>query len=119
MTTGPAELLAQTPIFGSLAQQYRDQLSGYFTRHEVPPNAEIVRQGEPADALFLIESGIVGVFVRDPRLQIVRLVNQLQAPESFGETALITGAPRTATVVALEPTVLYRLGRDVFESVIY
>ncbi len=114
----PAQLLAQTPIFGALAPEYLAQLSQYFTRHEVPPNTEIVRQGEPADALFLIESGLVGVFVRDARLSIVRLVNQLGPRESFGETALITGAARSASCVALEPTALYRLSREVFDSMV-
>src|SRR5436190_17808075 len=112
------ELLAQTPMFAGLPQQYREQLGARLTRHEVGPNTEIVRQGDPADALFLIESGLVGVFVRDPKLGIVRLVNQLSPPDSFGEMALITTMVRNATCMSLEVTTVHRLGRDVFDAVI-
>jgi type IV pilus assembly protein PilB len=105
-------------MFAALPQQYREQLGARLTRHELGPNTEIVRQGDPADALFLIESGLVGVFVRDSKLGIVRLVNQLSAPESFGEMALITTMVRNATCMSLEVTTVHRLGRDVFDAVV-
>ena len=107
----PADLLAQTPLFGALPQQHREQIAARFTRHEIAPNTSIVRQGEPADALFLIEAGLVGVFVKDPRLNVVRLVNQLAAPESFGEMGLIEQAPRSATVQSDSDVTLLVLDR--------
>ncbi len=114
----PVELIAQSALFGGLTPQHREQIAAHLTRHEIPPNTEIVRQGDAADALFLIESGLVAVLVRDPRLGIVRVVQQLTAPQSFGETALITSGTRNASCLALEPTTVYRLGRDVFDTVV-
>ncbi len=114
----PSELLAQTQLFGSLPPQHRDQIAARLTRHEIAANTSIVRQGEPADALFLIEAGLVGVFLKDQKLGVVRLVSQLTAPESFGEMGLITGGPRNASCMALEPTVVHRLSREVFDAVI-
>lgn len=113
----PVELLAQTPFFAGLTPQYREQLATRLTRHEIPANTDIVRQGDAADALFLIEVGLVGVFVRDVRLGIVRILHQLAPPECFGEMALMTGSS-TATYTTLEPTIVYRLGREVFDAVV-
>jgi len=108
--------LALSAMFANFPAVHREQLASRLTRHEYPPGTEIVRQGETGDALYLIESGVVGVFVRDEMVGI-RLVSQLGARQSFGEMALITGAPRSATCTALETTVAYRLSRDVFEAV--
>ena len=58
------------------------------------------------------------MFVRDARLSIVRLVNQLGPRESFGETALITGAPRRATVTATSDVVVARGDLDDFHRVL-
>ena len=113
----PNDLLAQNPLFSSLSPQHREQIAARLTRHEIAPNTAIVRQGDPADALFLIESGLVGVFVKDNRLGMTRLVHQLEAPESFGEMALVTAGPRNASCTALEHTVVQRLGREVFDAV--
>jgi type II secretory ATPase GspE/PulE/Tfp pilus assembly ATPase PilB-like protein len=114
----PAELIGQSPLFAGLAPQLREQIAAHFTRHELPPNTEIVRQGDPADALFLIEAGLVAVLMRDQKLGIVRLVDQLTSPQSFGEAALITSGTRSATCMTLEPTVVHRLGRDVFDAAV-
>ena len=60
MPPTPSELLAQTTLFSALPPQHQEQIAARMTRHEIAPNAPIVRQGEPADALFLIEAGLVG-----------------------------------------------------------
>ncbi len=114
----PAALLVQNALFSSLDRMHVEQLAPHFTRHEIPAQTEIVRQGAPGDSLFLIESGVVGVYHRDAKLGIVQLVAQLEAPESFGEMALVTGEARTATCVALEPVVAYRLASELFHAVV-
>jgi type II secretory ATPase GspE/PulE/Tfp pilus assembly ATPase PilB-like protein len=113
----PNDLLAQNALFTSLSPQHREQIAARLTRHEIAPNTAIVRQGDPADALFLIESGLVGVFIKDSRLGMTRFIHQLEAPESFGEMALVTQQARNASCTALEHTVVHRLGREVFDAV--
>jgi len=113
----PTDLLAQNALFSGLSPQHRDQIASRLTRHEIAPNTAIVRQGDPADALFLIEAGLVGVFVKDNRLGMTRLIHQLEAPESFGEMALVTAQPRNASCTALEHTVVHRLGKEIFDAI--
>jgi type II secretory ATPase GspE/PulE/Tfp pilus assembly ATPase PilB-like protein len=115
--TALPELLVQTPLFADFQPRHVEQLAQRMTRHDYATNADIVRQGEPGDALYIIESGLVGVFVRDERTGVVRMVSQLGPRQSFGEMAVITTTPRIATCTALEPTVVHRLAREVFDAV--
>jgi len=62
-----------------------------------------VHEGEPADAMYLIAGGRLGVWVGDRR------VRTLHAGEFFGELALLRASPRTATVRAEGPVSLLRL----------
>jgi type IV pilus assembly protein PilB len=112
------DLLAASPLFSGLATQHRDQLAAHLTRHTYAANTTIVRQGDPGDALYILESGAVGVVRRDPSLGIAQLVATLEPPEAFGEMALVTGEPRSATCTALEETVAHRLTREVFQAVV-
>lgn len=112
------ELLLQNPICSSLPPLHLDQVAARLTKQECAVGAEIVRQGEPGDALYLIESGAVGVFRRDPKLGIVQLMARLEAPEAFGELSLLTREPRIATCTALEPTVVWRLESRVFLALV-
>jgi CRP-like cAMP-binding protein len=71
----PGELLLRNPIFKDLAELHRDQIAEHLTRHEFPASVEVARQGQPGDALYLIESGSVGVFRKDPQIGLVRMLN--------------------------------------------
>ena len=64
----------------------------------------IVRQGEPGEHAYVIVSGRCEVTVAEGGGQSVRRV--MGPGEPFGETALLSPGPRTATVTALEPTVV-------------
>jgi CRP-like cAMP-binding protein/cytochrome P450 len=61
------------------------------------PGAVIIRQGDPADRFFVLASGRVEVVHRTTAGH-EHVVNQLEAGEWFGETGLLLGAPRSATV---------------------
>jgi CRP-like cAMP-binding protein len=74
----------------------------------VEPGESIIREGEAGDRFYLIADGSVEV-TSDGELLAVR-----GAGDHLGEIALVLDVPRTATVTAVEPTLLYRLGREVF-----
>jgi type IV pilus assembly protein PilB len=73
-------------------------------RREYVPQQTIVREGGPGDAAFLVVSGRVAVRHKDLESGVEFLLAELGPGQMFGEVALLTGKPRTATVVALEPT---------------
>ena len=79
------------------------------------PGEVIVRQGDPGDHFYLIVSGTVEV-VRERSSGAQTVLAQLGPGEYFGETALLTGGRRTATVRCLTPVDVLALGRDDFAS---
>jgi type IV pilus assembly protein PilB len=91
----------------SAAPSFKDvlaRLAPRMRRREFAPRAVIVREGSTDDSAFLVLSGRVAVRRKDPDSGIEFLLAELGEGEMFGEMALLTRKPRTASVVALEPT---------------
>lgn len=71
----------------------------------------IMNEGDPGTSMFLIADGHVEVFTRD--IAGLPLVLATLGPgEFFGEVAMMTGRPRTATVVALDRVTVIETSRD-------
>ena len=72
----------------------------------------IIRENEPGDTFFLIESGAANVLKRGRRQAT------LKAGDFFGEVALVTAEPRSATVGAVADTTVLTLSREAFEAIL-
>jgi small-conductance mechanosensitive channel/CRP-like cAMP-binding protein len=75
----------------------------------------IVREGDKGDSLFIIRSGIVEVVATNSEGNQVH-IRDLSRPAFFGEMALMTGEPRTATVRARTDAELLELDHDGFSE---
>lgn len=71
----------------------------------------VVKEGDPGHSMFVVLEGRVAV-AREAEGREPVIVEQLGAGEFFGELALLTGAPRTASVVALEDAVVLELSQS-------
>lgn len=78
----------------------------------------LFEQGEDADALYALVTGSIGISTRDPRTGASRRIAYLRPPDTVGEMALLSPAPRSATATALRETHLLQLTRRSFERVI-
>jgi cAMP-dependent protein kinase regulator len=76
----------------------------------------VVSQGEPGDSLFLVTTGTVKAWVRNREGRYV-LVRRLGDGDFFGEISVLTGSPRTATVVAATPCELLELDRGTLDGI--
>ena len=76
--------------------------------------APIVREGEPADALYVLVSGSVDVTARGEAGGEEHPLRTMPAGSYFGEIGLLEGIPRTATVTAAERCELLRIDGDAF-----
>ncbi len=95
-----------------------EQIAARLKRVEYAVGQDLIKQGEPADGLYIVESGLVGVFVQDADFGHRIEIAQLGPKESIGELALITGEKRSATCTALMKTVAHKLDRQVFEAIL-
>jgi NTE family protein len=75
----------------------------------------LCRQGEPGDSLFLIDSGLIEVWLETSAG--TRLVRRLRQGDIVGEMALLTGEPRSAHVIANVPSSVLELDAQTFASI--
>ena len=80
------------------------------------PGETIVHEGEPGTSLFLIEDGTVEVHTNDPAGRPLVLA-QLGPGEFFGEVAVLSGKPRTATIEATTAVSAIEISREDIESI--
>jgi CRP-like cAMP-binding protein len=111
-------VLSQVPLFSGLPPEACDRLEAQVSRRDYPPQTVIVKEGGAGDAAFVILNGLVAVRRRDKDSGLEFTLTELKPGEMFGEMALLTGKPRTATVVALEPTTCAVRERANFEQVL-
>jgi CRP-like cAMP-binding protein len=82
----------------------------HFRRGEV-----LFHEGDPGDALFIVASGAVKVVVPSEEGEEAILAT-LKRGDFLGELALLDGAPRSASAIALEATDALTLPRDQFRA---
>jgi MFS family permease len=101
-------LLRSLPLFAPLALATVENLASRLIPVSVAPGDELIRQGDHGDRFYVIAEGHVAVECDgEPR--------RVEGPgEFFGEIALLRDTPRTATVHAVEPGLLYALERETF-----
>jgi len=91
-------------------------LRTYLERVELPDGAVLIRQDEPPDDVFVLESGRLSVEMVTAEGIRMRL-RSVNAGVVVGEVALYTGVPRTADVVAETPSVVLRLSKASIERI--
>lgn len=96
--------LAATDIFSMLSEQALGALAACTELRIYGTGELLVRQGDTDDSLFIIRRGRVRVDVYHDNGQGAITVNRLEQGDFFGEMALLTGAPRGATVIAESDT---------------
>jgi voltage-gated potassium channel len=96
------DLVAKVPFFHHIGASVIAEVARMLRPRDYPAGAVIVRRGEPGDCMFFVAEGEVEIQLRPEALY-------LGAGQFFGELALLTGAPRNATVVAAQACTLLTL----------
>src|SRR5919204_2082182 len=107
------ELLEQAPLFSVLHPNDLRVLASRFHPVRYTRGEVIFREGEPAERLFLIDSGRVKLSIASPGGQEL-LIGVLGRGQIFGELAVIDRGPRAMDARAMEDTRVYALESDVF-----
>jgi CRP-like cAMP-binding protein len=102
------EALRGVPLFQELADEEISLLASRCAEHRLGPRETVFEEGDPADGLYVIESGAVSIVRRSVGQPEQRLA-RLGSGGFFGEMGLLDGGIRNATAVTSEPTVLLQV----------
>jgi len=101
------------PTVESLDALGLSDLEANFEWYGISSGTILFREGDAAHDAFMLVAGRLGAYVDAGRG--IRLIAQIGPGELVGEMALISGEPRSATVVALRDSELVRIPRDCAE----
>lgn len=108
------EQLRKIPLFAGLRKEELREVARLVKRKSYRVGDPVCRQGDEGHSLYFIESGELRVLHVDSQ-GIEREIKRLGPNEYFGETSLLLGEPRDATIIAAQDTNVLSLHRDDFE----
>lgn len=108
-------MLDQIPLFSALPKDAITRLEAHTRRRQVPKNTLLMSDGETAEAMYLVLSGAVKVFLSDADGKEVILA-RLATGDYVGEMALIDEQPRSASVMSVEDSELCVLSKNGFQQ---
>jgi NTE family protein len=110
--------LPDIPFLAGLDQAAAAAIRQRMVPVGVPGGRPLFEEGEAGDALYTLVTGCVGISTRDPRTGALQRIARLRPPDTVGEMAVLSPAPRSATATALRDSHLLRLTREAFQEVV-
>jgi CRP-like cAMP-binding protein len=110
------DALKKNDLFHSLTDAEQHELATQLVSAPFVRGEALTRQGAQAHWLYIITDGEAEVRVTIDGAS--HKVGTLHGGDYFGEMGLMTGEPRTSTVIANTDVKCYRLGRDEFEAIV-
>jgi CRP/FNR family cyclic AMP-dependent transcriptional regulator len=111
------EALGRCPLFGGLGADSRRAIAATLRRRRFRKGEVIFHEGDPGDSLFIVVSGALKVVLPSEEGGEAILAT-LRRGDFLGELALLDGAPRSASAVALEPAEMLALPRARFSILV-
>jgi CRP-like cAMP-binding protein/membrane protein YdbS with pleckstrin-like domain len=108
-------LLKDVPLFSGLYEEELEELAKHMGPIFFPPARRVVEQGDIGTTMYVVSEGELVAYRVDQRGRS-RPVKALQKGEAFGETSLLVGEPRDATVITKAYTELCYLNRPSFQK---
>jgi CRP/FNR family transcriptional regulator, cyclic AMP receptor protein len=111
--TGP---VVASPLFSDFSEAELRAVIRGLRLLTFEPGDIILSEGEPGDTVFVLATGAVKAFVRNPEGSL-RLVREMGEGSFFGEISILSGAPRTATVTAAARCDVLELDRATLDEI--
>lgn len=109
--------LKKTTLFSELNDEALATVAQKASTRKLAKGEVLIKKGEAGDSLFLVHYGWMKIVTEDSKGDEL-IINKCGPGETIGEMALIDGAPRSATVIALEDAEVLELKQDVFEEIL-
>ena len=112
--TEQERLLGGVDLLAALPPEVRTQIAVSAPMATYGSGETIVRQGDEGQSMFVVLDGAVKVVLEPKRQEVARI----QRGGYFGEMSLLTGDPRSATVVAVGDVTVVEIGAELFRRLI-
>jgi len=112
----PAAPVVASPLFSDFSEAELRAVIRGLRLLTFEPGDIILSEGEPGDTVFVLATGAVKAFVRNPEGRL-RLVREMGEGSFFGEISILSGAPRTATVTAAARCDVLELDRVTLDAI--
>jgi CRP/FNR family cyclic AMP-dependent transcriptional regulator len=110
-------MLENVAIFSGLNKPELEILEHHMVTRTYQKNSIIINEGDEANALFIIISGEVQVFLSNADGREI-IINTQGAGDHFGELALLDDAPRSASVITTEKSSIGVISKPDFRNVV-
>lgn len=115
MMSDEAQSLAQVSLFRRLSPEELEQLAKSVDQVLYKGGDTIFNEQDKGDALYVVDSGAVQIWVRDEDVKTVTLA-ELKPGDFFGEMAVLDRGARSTSATAITDTALHRLSSDDFQK---
>jgi CRP-like cAMP-binding protein len=106
-------MLKRVPLFVTVSDEELDNIANHLKQERFPAGEVIIHEGDEGDKFYIIERGKVTVW-RLSEDEVEYKIDELGAGQYFGEVALVSNAPRNATVRADTPLTVLTLDYEDF-----
>ena len=118
MAKSNIDYLRNLPPFKNLTEEISSSLAENLKTVDYPKGIVIFNAGDKGDSFYVIKKGIVNVFITAPDSDDKVILSNLTEGDYFGEMALLTGEPRSASVETATDVSLIRLEKKGFEELL-
>lgn len=112
-----SKILKQVPLFHTLGKESIDFIIQRLKFKTFDANEAVCKIGDPGDEMYIIISGQVKIciYTEDGQEQVVAT---LGSGDYFGEMSLMTGEPRSASVITTEESEMFSLHKNDFDVIL-
>ncbi|MBS0207484.1 MAG: mechanosensitive ion channel [Planctomycetes bacterium] len=109
--------LQSVDFFRQLPQPALGQLASRVRRKLYAAGELLMREGETGSELFIVKAGQLAIVKKTPAGETIE-IDRVSSPGFVGEMSLLTGAPRSASVKAIQPTRCYVVDKEALSRVL-
>ncbi|MAA79626.1 MAG: hypothetical protein CL916_10235, partial [Deltaproteobacteria bacterium] len=117
MSTSIADFLSGTGYFSSWPSQDLMDFATHFQQYNLEEGELLFKEGDEDTAWYIIMSGRMSI-IRDGQVGSSHILAELERGEAFGEMSLLEKRPRMGSAMAMEPSIILKLDRIIFEALL-
>ncbi len=107
-----SKMLSKLVLFEQLEEHEIKDLAADMNLRDFSSKEKLIAQGDAGESMFILSEGLLEVFINTNGADQEIRVGQISPGEFFGEMSLLTGEPRTATIVAATDVVAHEITKD-------